>query len=268
LSIDCQSLPAGAALMGILNVTPDSFSDGGHYLWIEDAIRQAHLMVDEGADLIDVGGESTRPGSSPVTVEVELKRIIPLIRRLSEEVSVPISVDTSKPEVMKAAVEAGAAMINDICALRMPGALEQAQALDVPVCLMHMKGIPATMQHAPVYIDVVQEVKVFLQQQVDRCLAAGISADKIVVDPGIGFGKRPEHNRRLIDEIGVLLDLGQPVLVGVSRKSFLPIKMTGPNRDRLSAQYAVQAVANGASLVRVHNVGMTAQVLRESRNTV
>ena len=169
---------------------------------------------------------------------------------------------------MKAAVEAGAAMINDICALRMPGALEQAQSLDVAVCLMHMKGIPATMQHAPVYIDVVQEVKVFLQRQVDRCLAAGISADKIVVDPGIGFGKRPEHNRRLIDEIGVLLDLGQPVLVGVSRKSFLPIKMTGPNRDRLSAQYAVQAVANGASLVRVHNVGMTAQVLRESRNTV
>ena len=125
-------------------------------------------MVDEGADLIDVGGESTRPGSSPVTVEVELKRIIPLIRRLSEEVSVPISVDTSKPEVMKAAVEAGAAMINDICALRMPGALEQAHALDVPVCLMHMKGIPATMQHAPVYIDVVQEVKAILQQQVDR----------------------------------------------------------------------------------------------------
>ena len=144
-------------------------------------------MVNEGADLIDVGGESTRPGSSPVTVEVELKRIIPLIRRLSEEVSVPISVDTSKPEVMKAAVEAGAAMINDICALRMPGALEQAQSLDVAVCLMHMKGIPATMQHAPVYIDVVQEVKVFLQRQVDRCLAAGISADKIVVDPGIGF---------------------------------------------------------------------------------
>ena len=159
-------------------------------------------------------------------------------------------------------------MINDICALRRPGALEQARALDVPVCLMHMKGVPATMQHAPVYIDVVQEVKAFLQQQVDRCLSAGISSEKIVVDPGIGFGKQPEHNRRLINEIGEFGDLGQPVLVGVSRKSFLPIKMTGPYRDRLSAQYAVQAVANGASLVRVHNVGMTAKVLKESRNTV
>ena len=225
-------------------------------------------MVDEGADLIDVGGESTRPGSDRVTVEVELERTIPLIRRLAQEVPVPISIDTSKPEVMKAAVDAGAAMINDICALRRPGALEQARALDVPVCLMHMKGVPATMQHAPAYIDVVQEVKAFLQQQVDRCLSAGISSEKIVVDPGIGFGKQPEHNRRLINEIGEFGDLGQPVLVGVSRKSFLPIKMTGPYRDRLSAQYAVQAVANGASLVRVHNVGMTAKVLKESRNTV
>ena len=268
LGKDCQSLPAGAALMGILNVTPDSFSDGGRYLWIEDAVRQAHLMVDEGADLIDVGGESTRPGSDPVTLEVELKRAIPLIRRLSQEVSVPISIDTSKPEVMRAAVEAGAAMINDIWALRRPGALEQARALDVPVCLMHMKGIPATMQQAPDYIDVVHEVKAFLQLQVDRCLAAGISSEKIVVDPGIGFGKRPVHNRRLIDEIGVLQELGQPVLVGISRKSFLPTKATGSDRDRLSAQYAVQAVANGVSFVRVHNVGMTAQVLRESRMIV
>tara|TARA_Y100000588_G_scaffold356998_1_gene413794 strand:- start:2472 stop:3278 length:807 start_codon:yes stop_codon:yes gene_type:complete len=267
LSIDCQSLPAGAALMGILNATPDSFSDGGRYLWIEDAIRQAHLMVEEGADLIDVGGESTRPGSDPVTVEVELKRTIPLIRRLSQELPVPISIDTSKPEVMRAAVDAGAAMINDIYALRRPGALELAHALDVPVCLMHMKGVPATMQHAPVYSDVVQEVKAFLQQQVDRCLSAGISSEKIVVDPGIGFGKQPEHNCRLIDGIGELQELGQPVLVGVSRKSFLPIKMTGPYRDQLSAQYAVQAVANGASLVRVHNVGMTAKVLKEFRNT-
>ena len=263
-----MSLPAGAALMGILNVTPDSFSDGGRYLWIEDAVRQAHLMVDEGADLIDVGGQSTRPGSESVTVEVELKRIIPLIRQLFREVSVPISVDTSKPEVMKAAVEAGAAMINDIWALRRPGALEQARALDVPVCLMHMKGIPATMQQAPDYIDVVHEVKTFLQQRVDRCLAAGISSEKIVVDPGIGFGKRPEHNRRLIDEIGELQELGQPVLVGISRKSFLPTKVTGPDRDRLSAQYAAQAVVNGASLIRVHNVGMTAQVLKETRMAV
>jgi dihydropteroate synthase len=262
------SLPAGAALMGILNVTPDSFSDGGRYLWIEDAVRQAHLMVDEGADLIDVGGESTRPGSESVTVEVELKRIIPLIRQLSREVSVPISVDTSKPEVMKAAVEAGAAMINDIWALRRPGALEQARALDVPVCLMHMKGIPATMQQAPDYIDVVHEVKTFLQQRVDRCLAAGISSEKIVVDPGIGFGKRPEHNRRLIDEIGELQELGQPVLVGISRKSFLPSKVIGPDRDRLCAQYAAQAVVNVASLIRVHNVGMTAQVLKETRMAV
>ena len=191
-----------------------------------------------------------------------------MIRRLSQEVPVPISIDTSKPEVMKAAVDAGAAMINDICALRRPGALEQARALDVPVCLMHMKGVPATMQHAPVYSDVVQEVKAFLQQQVDRCLSAGISSEKIVVAPGIGFGKHPEHNRRLIDEIGELQELGHPVLVGVSRKSFLPTKITGLYRDQLSAQYAVQAVANGASLVRVHNVGMTAQALRESRNTV
>ena len=252
--------------MGILNATPDSFSDGGRYLWIEDAIRQAHLMVDEGADLIDVGGESTRPGSHPVSVEVELERVIPLIRRLSREIAIPISVDTSKPEVMKAAVEAGAAMINDIYALRMPGALEQAHALGVPICLMHMKGIPATMQHAPFYADVVQEVKQFLQQQVSRCLAVGISSENIIVDPGIGFGKRPVHNRKLIDGIGVLQDLGQPVLVGMSRKSFLPIKLTGTNRDQLSAQYALKAVTNGASLVRVHNVGMTAKVLRESRN--
>ncbi len=254
--------------MGILNATPDSFSDGGRYQRIDTAVRQAHLMVDEGADLIDVGGESTRPGSLPVTVEVELERIIPLIRRLSQEIAVPISVDTSKPKVMKAAVEAGAAMINDIYALRMPGALEQAHALDVPVCLMHMKGIPLTMQHAPFYTDVVQEVKTFLQHQVNRCLAAGILSKNIVVDPGIGFGKRPAHNLKLIEEIGVLQGLGQPVLVGISRKSFLPTKRTGTDRDLLSAQYAVQAVANGASLVRVHNVGMTAKMLSEARNGV
>ena len=268
MSLDYKSLPAGAALMGILNVTPDSFSDGDRYLCIEKAIEQAHLMVEEGADLIDVGGESTRPGSHPVTVEVELERIIPLIRRLSQEIAVPISVDTSKPEVMKAAVEAGAAMINDIYALRMPGALEQAYALGVPVCLMHMKGIPATMQYAPVYADVVQEVKSFLQQQVNRCLAAGILSENIVVDPGIGFGKRPAHNRKLIERIDVLQRLDHPVLVGVSRKSFQPIKTTGTDRDQVSAQYALQAVANGASLVRVHNVGLTAKVLRESRNGV
>ena len=254
--------------MGILNVTPDSFSDGGRYLQIEEAIRQAHLMVDEGADLIDVGGESTRPGSHPVTVEVELERIVPLIRRLSREITVPISVDTSKPEVMKAAVEAGAAMINDVYALRMPGALEQAHALDVPVCLMHMKGIPTTMQCAPFYVDVVEEVKAFLRQRVNRCLTAGIASENIVIDPGIGFGKRPRHNRKLIEGIGVLQGLGHPVLVGISRKSFQPVKTTGTNRDRLSAQYALQAVTNGASLVRVHNVGMTAKILRELRNGV
>jgi dihydropteroate synthase len=250
--------------MGILNVTPDSFSDGGVFFSLPTAVEHARNMVAAGADLIDVGGESTRPGAEPVSVEEELDRVIPVIEALAATLPVPISVDTSKPEVMAAAVAVGAGMINDVRALQAPGALETAARLGVPVCLMHMAGNPRTMQVSPAYDDVVAAVKGFLARRLDECVRAGICRERLVVDPGFGFGKTLDHNLRLLAALPVLLDLGAPIMVGISRKSMLgALTGRGPG-ERLAASLAaaVLAAERGACILRVHDVAETRDALR------
>ena len=252
-------------VMGILNVTPDSFSDGGDFATREAALRHARRMVAEGADLIDVGGESTRPGAPPVSVAEELARVIPVIEALADELAVPVSVDTSKPEVMRAAVAAGAGLINDVSALRRPGALAAAAALRVPICLMHMQGEPGTMQQDPTYGDVVAEVAAFLAGRLAACEAAGIPRERLLVDPGFGFGKTLAHNLALLRGLPRLASLGVPVLAGLSRKSMIGALLGGvPVGERLhgSVAAAVLAVERGAAIVRVHDVGPTVQALR------
>jgi len=254
-----------ARVMGILNVTPDSFSDGGDFATREAALRHARQMVADGADLIDVGGESTRPGAPPVSVAEELDRVIPVIEALASELAVPVSVDTSKPEVMRAAVAAGAGLINDVAALRRPGALAAAAALRVPVCLMHMQGEPGTMQQDPAYGDVVAEVAAFLAGRLAACEAAGIPRERLLVDPGFGFGKTLAHNLALLRGLPRLASLGAPVLAGLSRKSMIGALLGGvPVGERLhgSVAAAVLAVERGAAIVRVHDVGPTVQALR------
>jgi dihydropteroate synthase len=251
-------------VMGILNVTPDSFSDGGAFFDPAAALDHARAMVAEGADLIDVGGESTRPGAAPVELEDELRRVIPLIETLASELSVPISVDTSKPQVMEAAVRAGAGMINDVRALGAPGALEAARGLGAPVCLMHMRGEPRTMQAAPHYGDVVKEVRAYLASRVDACLVAGIPRKRLIVDPGFGFGKTLDHNLALLSRLGEIGDLGLPMLVGLSRKSMLGAITGRAVGERLPASLAAAllAVERGASILRVHDVAATVDVLK------
>jgi dihydropteroate synthase len=252
------------AVMGILNVTPDSFSDGGRFTARDAALRHAIDMVAEGADILDVGGESTRPGAGAVTEQEEIDRVIPVIEAISGELDVPISVDTSKPGVMRAAVAAGASMINDVRALREDGALEAAAELQRPVCLMHMQGQPRTMQMDPDYDDVVAEVTEFLADRVAKCREAGLDDKLIVIDPGFGFGKSPEHNIDLLSNLRQLTVIGVPILFGASRKSTLGV-MTGRDVDqRLPASLAaaVLAVHNGASIVRVHDVAETVDALK------
>ncbi|RMD68697.1 MAG: dihydropteroate synthase [Gammaproteobacteria bacterium] len=250
--------------MGILNVTPDSFSDGGLFFSTEAALRRAEAMVEEGAAIIDVGGESTRPGAQPVPLEEELRRVIPVIRALKRRLSIPISIDTRKPEVMRRAVEAGASMINDVCALRAPGALETAAALKVPVCLMHMKGEPSTMQENPVYGDVVEEVKGFLEARMEACLKAGIPRERMAIDPGFGFGKTFAHNRALFQGLERLQALGVPLLVGVSRKSMIARVLDKPPEERLYGSLALAALAvmKGASIIRAHDVSPTVDAVK------
>ncbi|GMQ90155.1 MAG: dihydropteroate synthase [Gammaproteobacteria bacterium] len=253
------------AVVGILNVTPDSFSDGGLFLARDRAIAQARKMARQGAEMIDVGGESTRPGARAVSIQEELDRVIPVIEALPEAVPVPISIDTSKPEVMREAVTAGAGMINDVWALRAPGALQTAAQLGVPVCLMHMQGEPRTMQDDPHYDDVVQEVKEFLRLRRQACLHAGIDAANIIVDPGFGFGKTLHHNLELLRNLGELQSLGAPVLVGLSRKSMIAkvlVDLPAEGRVAASVALAVLAVHSGARLVRVHDVGATCGAVR------
>ncbi|MDQ7075951.1 MAG: dihydropteroate synthase [Gammaproteobacteria bacterium] len=253
-----------SVVMGILNVTPDSFSDGGCFIELEAALAQARQMVVEGASIIDIGGESTRPGAQAVSVATELERVIPLIGRLAQELSVPISIDSSKPEVMRAAVEAGAGMVNDVFALQAPKALETVAELKVPVCLMHMQGEPRTMQKAPHYEDVVREVADFLNQRVAACLAAGIEAKNILLDPGFGFGKSLQHNLVLLKNVGQLRELGFPLLVGLSRKRMIAaVLKDAPLEARLqgSVAAALMAVVQGAKIVRVHDVKATAEAL-------
>ncbi len=250
-------------VMGVLNVTPDSFSDGGEYLEPTVAIRRALQMQAEGAAIIDVGGESTRPGATPVSVDEELERVIPVIEALSARLDVPVSIDTSKPEVMRAGVGAGAAMINDVRALRLPGALDAARDCAVPVCLMHMQGEPGSMQQAPAYADVVTEVLEFLYQRISECEAAGIPRDRLLLDPGFGFGKTLTHNLLLLAGLERLSEPGLPVLAGMSRKSMIAGVLGREDGERLSGSVAaaVLAASRGAHLLRVHDVQPTADAL-------
>ena len=250
--------------MGILNTTPDSFSDGGRWTTRDRALRHALDMVAAGADLIDVGGESTRPGAAGVDTGQELERVVPVIEAIVAETDVPVSIDTSKPQVMEAAVRAGAAMINDVNALRSEGAVETAARLGVPVCLMHMQGQPRNMQAEPRYGDVVGEVADFLQQRAGACEAAGIPSERILIDPGFGFGKTLEHNIDLFRAIPRLSRLGHAVLVGMSRKSMLGALTGKPVEERLAASVtaAVLAAQLGAAVVRVHDVAETVDALK------
>jgi len=260
-----RSVDLGApVVMGVLNVTPDSFSDGGRFAERGAALAQARRMIDEGAAIIDIGGESTRPGAAPASVEEELDRVVPVIDALRRECAAFISVDTSKPEVMRAACAAGADIINDVRALRDPDALTTAAHTGAGICLMHMKGEPRTMQAAPRYDDVVGEVSAFLAERVTACRAAGIESARLTVDPGFGFGKRIVDNLALLKHLGVLRKLGVPLAVGLSRKSMLA-KITGREvDDRTAGSIALAAIAvlNGARIVRAHDVAATIDAIR------
>lgn len=266
--LDC----AGRALildrprvMGIVNVTPDSFSDGGEHDTVDAAVAHALRLAEEGADILDIGGESTRPGADDVSLEEELRRVIPVIERLARETALPISIDTSKPEVMRAAVAAGAGLINDVYALRREGALDAAAALGVPVVLMHMQGEPRSMQAAPDYDDVVAVVHRFLAERIFSAEMAGIAKKKIVVDPGFGFGKSTAHNLALLARLDRFADLGVPVLAGLSRKRTIG-ELTGRTdpHDRVHGSVAAHLIAaqRGAKLLRVHDVAATVDALK------
>ena len=250
--------------MGILNVTPDSFSDGGRFASIDSALAHAREMIAAGADIVDVGGESTRPGAGDVPLEQELARVLPVIEGIRQFSDIPLSVDTSKPEVMLAATEAGAELINDVYALRREGALEAAAASGAAVCLMHMQGEPRTMQEAPRYEDVVTEVMDFLEQRVAACVAAGIDRDRILIDPGFGFGKTLAHNVRLLDELAAFGRLGLPILVGMSRKRMIREITRCETHETMPGNIAVAilAAARGANVLRVHDVRETVQALQ------
>ncbi|MEJ2453909.1 MAG: dihydropteroate synthase [Candidatus Thiodiazotropha sp.] len=251
--------------MGILNLTPDSFSDGGRFLARDAALRHAEQMVEEGAGIIDIGGESTRPGAQPVSVEQELERVVPVIETLASGIDVPISVDTLKPSVMREAVAAGAGLINDVMALQAPGAIETVAELKIPVCLMHMQGEPRTMQRQPHYDDVVAEVRDFLAGRVTACEAGGIRRDRILLDPGFGFGKTLAHNLSLLKHLASLESLGLPLLVGISRKTMIGSLLSEAPVDRRvtgSVAAAVVAVMQGAAIIRAHDVRETVEALK------
>ncbi len=251
-------------VMGILNVTPDSFSDGGDFISPASAVSHAEQMLRQGADIIDVGGESTRPGAGAVSEQEELDRVIPVIEAISRRLSVLVSIDTSKPVVMREAIAAGAGLINDVMALQAPGAITTAQELAVPTCLMHMQGRPRTMQKDPIYADVVSDIAEFFQQRIARCLAAGISRERLILDPGFGFGKTLEHNLTLLAGLDEFGKLGLPLLVGISRKSMIgAILNHAPADKRLygSVAAAVMAMERGASILRVHDVKPTVDAL-------
>jgi dihydropteroate synthase len=260
---DRQLYLSRAIVMGILNVTPDSFSDGGRFDRVERAVEHALRMQEEGADIIDLGGESTRPGAAAVTVDEELGRVIPVIRALRQQTSLPISIDTSKPEVMRAAVGEGANMVNDVNALQANGAVQTCAELEVPVCLMHMQGEPRTMQQDPQYDDVVKDVAAYLQQRSIECIESGIHRNNIVIDPGFGFGKTLRHNLELLNGLESISGLELPVLVGISRKSMLGAILDRPVNERLYAGIAAAVIAyqKGARLFRVHDVGPTRDAL-------
>ena len=250
--------------MGVLNVTPDSFSDGGRFQEPAAALAAARQMVADGARIIDVGGESTRPGSEPPPVEEELRRVVPVVRAIAAELDVLISVDTSRAPVIEAAVAAGAHLINDVRALRDPAALAAAARAGAGVCVMHMQGEPGTMQNAPRYVDVVAEVREFLLERVAACRAAGVAADAIAVDPGFGFGKNAEHNLALFRSLETFTTLGVPLVVGLSRKSLVGHLTGRPVGNRLAGSVALAALAaeRGAAIIRAHDVAETVDAVR------
>lgn len=265
--LDCNGRPLDLSrprVMGILNVTPDSFSDGGRFFCLDKALSHARCMVAEGADIIDVGGESTRPGAPEVGVDEELSRILPVVEVLANSLAVPISIDTMKSAVMRAAWGHGAGLINDVSALQAdPQALATVAELEAPVCLMHMKGTPRTMQENPDYKDVCDEVFGFLVQRAQTCIEAGIAPERILLDPGIGFGKRVEHNLKLLKYLPGLIRHGYPVLVGVSRKSFIGKVLDLSIDERLEAGLAIAAISawQGARIIRTHDVAATSRAL-------
>ncbi|TXH03403.1 MAG: dihydropteroate synthase [Nevskiaceae bacterium] len=250
-------------VMGVLNVTPDSFSDGGQHAAPDAALRRAREMLAEGAAILDVGGESTRPGAPPVCEQEELDRVIPVVEALCREFDCPISIDTMKPAVMDAACAAGAALVNDVNALRAPGAIEIVRKHGAAVCLMHMQGEPRTMQQAPSYQDVTAEVAAYLRGRIDDCLAEGIDPASVMVDPGFGFGKTVEHNLELLARLEELLPLGRPILVGLSRKSMFKalLGLEVSQRMQASATAAALAVSQGAVIVRAHDVRATVEAI-------
>lgn len=250
--------------MGILNVTPDSFSDGGHFNQLDAALRHAEAMLIAGAELIDVGGESTRPGAAIVSEEEELDRVLPVVEAIAQRLDVIISVDTSTPAVMRESARVGAGLINDVRALQREGALTAAAATGLPVCLMHMQGDPAHMQQAPQYENMLEEVQQFLCDRRQACLAAGISAQNILFDPGFGFGKTLAHNLLLFKNLGLLQQLGQPLLVGVSRKSMIGQVLNKAPTERLAGSVALATLAaqQGAQIIRVHDVAETWDAVR------
>ncbi len=250
-------------VMGVLNVTPDSFSDGGRYLDPAAALGRAMRLAEEGAAIVDVGGESTRPGAAPVDAAEELRRVIPVIERLAASLAVPVSVDTRKPEVMRQALAAGASMVNDVSALAAPGAIDAVAGSTAAACLMHMQGEPGTMQAAPRYDDVVGEVRGFLRGRVQACLAAGIPRERLAVDPGFGFGKTLEHNVALLAGLAAIAADGLPVLAGLSRKRMVGALTGRAEGDRLAGSLAaaVLAAVNGARIIRAHDVRETVDAL-------
>ena len=251
-------------VMGILNITPDSFSDGGKYLDFSDALKRAHAMIEEGVDIIDIGGESTRPGSDPVSIDEELKRITPIIEALKRDSTIAISVDTYKPEVMKEVIDMDVAMINDVYALTQPGAIDVIKKSEVGICLMHMQGTPKTMQIDPTYKNVVSEVQSFLKTRADLLIKDGIDKSRIIIDPGFGFGKTFEHNIEMLKKLESFQSLRFPLLVGLSRKSFIRKILNGEHDDHLSGSIsaAIFSVLKGAKILRVHDVKETLSALK------
>lgn len=251
-------------IMGILNVTPDSFSDGGQFLHVDNALRQVEKMIANGASIIDVGGESTRPGAAQVTTNEELARVIPLITAIKQRFDIIVSVDSSKPEVMRQAWQAGAGLLNDVRALQLPGALQAAVETGLPVCLMHMQGEPVTMQNDPRYLDVVGEVSEFFKTRIQACQQAGLALNKLLLDPGFGFGKTLAQNYQLLANLQQFNQLGCPLLVGISRKSMIGNLLNRPVEQRLAGSIAaaVIAAANGATIIRVHDVAETVDAIK------
>ena len=251
-------------IMGVLNVTPDSFSDGGQFSQLDIAVARAKQMVEQGASIIDIGGESTRPGATPVSVQEELDRVCPVVERVKQTLDVIVSVDTSRPEVMRETIALGAGLINDVRAFTLPGALELVAKHDVALCIMHMKGTPLTMQIQPEYSSVIEEVQSFLKHRANELIEAGVNSERIIVDPGFGFGKTLEHNLELLSATDKICNLGYPVLIGLSRKSMFAALLDRKVDERLFGSLAAATLgANmGASILRVHDVQETADAAK------